>query len=113
MDYHSLVKIKAELDQFIEGLNTLDVLSFIRKHSKLMGTLFCHQLSKLSKGRLDCTYYVTIFCDFPFFFYLEYFKKFDCVFSTDNAQRKAKEEASYIFFMDFLEECEGMLSLYK
>ena len=29
------------------------------------------------------------------------------VFSVNNAERKAKEEAAVINFMDFLEECEG------
>ena len=39
------------------------------------------------------------------FFLTEFFKNtFKCVFSTNNPQRKAKEEATYIFFMDFLEE---------
>ena len=30
-----------------------------------------------------------------------------CVFSSDNPVRKAKEQATYIFFMDFIDECEG------
>ena len=38
----------------------------------------------------------------------EYFKTIlKAKFSTDNVPRKTKEEASYIYFMDFLEECEG------
>ena len=32
---------------------------------------------------------------------------FDARFS-DDPQRKVKEEAAYVYFMDFIEECEGM-----
>ena len=38
----------------------------------------------------------------------EYFKLIPkAVFSCNDSQRKKKEEAAYIFFMDFIEECEG------
>ncbi|XP_064389314.1 uncharacterized protein LOC135337323 isoform X2 [Halichondria panicea] len=84
-DYHSLIKIKAELDQFTEGLHTCEVLKYVQNYSDLMQPLFCQQPSVLSK---------------------DFFKKFPCVFSLTDSNRKAKEEAAYIFFMDFLEECE-------
>lgn len=42
------------------------------------------------------------------FHYLEYFKNlFKVEFSIDPCT-KEKEEAAYIFFMDFLQECEGV-----
>ena len=32
-------------------------------------------------------------------------------FSVAGTQEKEREEACYIFFMDFLDECEGMLNV--
>ena len=38
----------------------------------------------------------------------EYFKDLlNPVYSTNNPARREREEAAFIFFMDFLEECEG------
>ena len=42
-DHYSVIKIKAEVDQFIEGLRTLDVLDCIKKCPALMRQLFCYQ----------------------------------------------------------------------
>ena len=40
----------------------------------------------------------------------KYFQSlFDSIFS-DNPQIKVKKEAAYVYFMDFIEECEGMTS---
>ena len=48
---YSLVKVKAELDQFSEGLNTLGVLSKMKKYPALMAPLFTDcQTKKLDKG---------------------------------------------------------------
>ena len=50
-DNHSLVKIKPELDQFLDGLKTLGVLEKIR-YPSLMSPLFTDQGKKeLSKGK--------------------------------------------------------------
>ena len=52
-DYHSLIKIKPELDQFSEGLKTLGVFDLIQKYLLLMAPLFIYQQSSLNKGRYD------------------------------------------------------------
>lgn len=44
-DYHTLVKIKPELDQFSDGLETLNVLPMMKKYPSLMSSLF------VDKGR--------------------------------------------------------------
>ena len=50
-DYHTLVKIKPELDQFSEGLETLNVLSTMKKYPSLMSSLFVDQgRDNLNKG---------------------------------------------------------------
>lgn len=35
----------------------------------------------------------------------------DASFSTNNPVKRTQEEAAYIYFCDFIEECEGMLIL--
>ena len=41
--------------------------------------------------------------------YVDYFHSlFDARFSTNNPEKKAKEEVAFVYFMDFVEECEGM-----
>ena len=35
---------------------------------------------------------------------------FDAKFSTNEPERKVREEAAFVNFMDFLEECEGKLT---
>ena len=34
VDYHCMIKVKSAMDQFIEGLQTLSVLDWIKKYSK-------------------------------------------------------------------------------
>ncbi len=57
-DYHSLIKIKAELDQFTDGLRTCEVLTYVQNYSDLMQPLFCQQPSLLSKGALNSLNYI-------------------------------------------------------
>ena len=51
---HMLVKVKAELDQFSEGLTTLGVLDKVKKYPSLMAPLFidCGR-KKLDKSEVD------------------------------------------------------------
>ena len=38
--YHTITKIKAELDQFMEGLETMGVLNMMKQHSDVMKVFF-------------------------------------------------------------------------
>ena len=51
-DYHSLIKIKTELDQFSDGLKMLGVLQAVKEHPDLMAPLFTkHETAKrVNKG---------------------------------------------------------------
>lgn len=51
-DYHTLVKIKPELDQFADGLETLGVLQALKKYPSLMAPLFAHEKREINKGIL-------------------------------------------------------------
>lgn len=50
-EYHTVIKIKAQLDQFCDGLKSLGVLDAIKKYPALMTPFFCGEKSKLSKGK--------------------------------------------------------------
>ena len=39
-DYHTLVKIKPELDQFSDGLETLNILPTLKQYPSLISSLF-------------------------------------------------------------------------
>lgn len=49
--YYSFISVKAEIDQFAEGLATFGVLDMIRQHSQFMRPLFVSVArEKLNKG---------------------------------------------------------------
>ena len=47
---YTMIKVKAELDQFCDGLKCLGVLDCIKKFPAMMNHFFCKCESKLSKG---------------------------------------------------------------
>jgi len=51
-NYHTLTKVKAETDQFMEGLEALGVLQMIKDNEELMKVYFLPQKQKLTRGRL-------------------------------------------------------------
>ena len=55
-DYYTLIKILPETNQFGEGLDTVGVLSMIRKYPDLMQQFFTDSEYKLvNKGTYVCT----------------------------------------------------------
>ena len=51
--YHCILKVKAEMDQFREGLSALGVLTALENNSSLMKCFFQFQTHRLSAG--TCT----------------------------------------------------------
>ena len=54
--YYTVIKGKLELDQFVEGLNTYDILSMIRKYPKLMKPLLICKGVQVTKGMQQYVY---------------------------------------------------------
>ena len=51
--YHTITKVKAELDQFLEGLETMGVLCMTKQHSDVMKVFFvASDNTKLQRGEL-------------------------------------------------------------
>ena len=48
--YHTLIKVKAEIDQFIEGLQCLGIDHLIKEHPDLMEPLFVNKNKSLTAG---------------------------------------------------------------
>ena len=104
-DYHFLVKVKAELDQFSKGLETLGVLEETKKYPSLMSSLFVKKEGKkINKGihlnKTKCTLWFypksCILC-----LLLAYFKslfKDNILYSTDCQEQRDREEAAYVRF---------------
>lgn len=50
--FYTLVRVKPELDQFIDGLKTLELLDMVREHPQLLRPLFVAGTPvQLSKGK--------------------------------------------------------------
>ena len=56
MDYHCMLKSKAAMDQFAEGLECTGVLHYIKHYTDIMKPLFTHQKSVLTAGTYIRTY---------------------------------------------------------
>ncbi|XP_065917601.1 uncharacterized protein [Dysidea avara] len=85
-NYHTLTKVKAETDQFMEGLEALGVLQMIKDNEELMKVFFLPQKEKLTR---------------------DYFKTLlEPQFSSASSPYRAADEQAYIFFWDYLDECE-------
>ena len=48
--YHTLIKVKAEIDQFVLGLQCLKIYDYIVKYPEMMMPLFVHHGKKLTAG---------------------------------------------------------------
>jgi hypothetical protein len=83
---HMLLKVKAELDQFVEGLTVCGVLDVVRAHPMLMASYFVHVPLDLSA---------------------DYFRSLFHVILSNRDARREKERTAYNFFVDYVEDCEG------
>ena len=54
IDYHCILKVKAEMDQFLDGLSIFGILDAVRAKPDVMKPLFVMQSSKkISAGNFD------------------------------------------------------------
>ena len=52
LDYHCMLKVKACMKQYMEGLNELGILDMIKKHPEAMKPLFVFEKQVLTSGIL-------------------------------------------------------------
>ena len=57
LDYHLMMKVKMAMDQFIEGLEVLDVLRSIRQHPSIFKDFFLYSEQPINAGK---TYIFTV-----------------------------------------------------
>ena len=62
VDYHLMVKVKMQMDQFAEGLQELKVLDLIRAQPPLLKPLFLFSEAKMTAGELQCVQYSCDMC---------------------------------------------------
>ena len=51
LSYHLIAKVKAELDQFIEGLHTFDFLSLVKADPETWKIFFVYAENRLTPGK--------------------------------------------------------------
>lgn len=62
LDYHCLLKVKAEMDQFMDCLDDVGVLEYIRKYPDLLRPLFTDCFHKpLTAGQFTCVASCTLY----------------------------------------------------
>ena len=61
LDYHCMLKVKASMDQFMEGLKELHVLDLIKKYPELTKPFFVSERRKLTAGIHILLYYWPVF----------------------------------------------------
>ena len=88
LHYHLIARVKAELDQFIEGLSTHDFLNIVRKDPNMWKPFFVHSNSKLTTDVIKDLFTVI-------------------KYSSRGSNHRPDEERTYIFFVDFLDRCDG------
>ena len=59
-DYHCIIKPKAPMDQFLEGLECGDVAEAIKVYPAIMKSLFCPSASDLTAGIIIITIIIII-----------------------------------------------------
>ena len=104
IDYHLMVKVKAEMDQFKDGLAALGFLNLLVSTPKEFECYFlATDLQKVTAG------YRLLYDDITFvnFLLLESIKTFLIPEFSDVANLREAEEETYSYFADFLQECEG------
>ena len=107
LDYHCMVKVKAEMDQFSDGMQTLQVLDFIKLYPEQMRPLFVATNNVVTAGLLVklCPSHLTIV-----YALIEILKDLLTVeYSAAGSNQRAAEEQSWVHFGDFLDECEGKI----
>ena len=78
VNYHCMTKVKAAMDQYVEGLQSLDVLDEVRKDPEKWKVFFVDNNVKVDASE-----------------------------SQLGSNKLPAERQTYIHFVDFLDECDG------
>jgi len=110
-EYHTIIKILPEVNQFGEGLEVLGVLTMMRKYPELLSDYFIDKEKKpINKGMLVAIQMRSIInCFIASAFFKGFLKP---QFVDHGNPLRAKQEKAFMYFLDFVDECEGMTFLY-
>ena len=104
-DHHCLLKVKAEMDQFLLGLASLGISERIKNDPETLKCLFVANDSHiitagkvfLSDSKVNINFYV----------HVDKLKDIVHVNYPSTSLAKQKAEQTWIFFSDFLDLCQG------
>ena len=103
-DYHCLLKVKAAMDQFVEGLEASGVHTMLKQYSSQLREFFVSCDRDLKAGN-DLEIKIFIQCNFLLDDIRALWK---IQFSDEN---DSGEDQAYVHLDGFLDECEGSLSM--
>lgn len=109
--YHLMIKVKTSMDQFADGLESVQLLGFMRKNPQTWESLFVYPNMGLSAGNtcmLMCIIRLSEVSTDVFYCGLDKIKQlFKVLYADDGSNVKPKQEDAFIHLSDFLDECYG------
>lgn len=112
LHYTFLVR-KAEIDQYVDGLNSLGLLKLIREKNVLFRKFFCIPPKSVyvTAGIVFLCYKIASLN----WYITEYIRSMlsDIKFSEEGSSSREKEQATYMLFLRYLQTCERSETLFK
>lgn len=105
--HSTIFQIKAELDQFMQGLNDAGVLEMLQNHAHLFQPFFVYSPQLLTAGLIIIRMNASSYANSHFAAQLVGLFE-NKVFSQQGSKEYSKEQATYMLFKDLLDEMEGM-----
>ena len=106
-----MIKVKAEMDQFKDGLQTRGFLEMLQSDPSVWESYFINTNEPLTTG-LSHSAIAVLYCNVIVYYIIlntERMKSvFKVKFSDKGSNIRAKEEQTYVLFVDFMDECEGI-----
>ena len=131
-DYHLMVKVKSSMDQFADGLKALGLLSRIQENPDVWRSFFVpSKQAKLTPGEYIiinfslCDIRCIVSCNLSSWVYRVYLlvniinshaDQLKSLLNTEFAEKgtnaRRVQEQTYIYFVDFLDDCYGKLFIF-
>lgn len=103
--YHLMIKVKSSVDQFIDGLDDVQLLSAMRKYPDTWEVFFVNLNTTITPGSL--LIFAMVLSNDLLFISDKLKSLFTVLYSVEGSRAKQIEVDTYVFFGDFLDECDG------
>ena len=109
IDFHFMAKVKCVMDQFMEGLKAVGLLAKIQLQPAVWEPMFVHCNSHDITTGTTVLNHVCVLVKALLFFTDNLKSLLKVLFVEKGCNQRANQEQAYIHFMDFLDECSGII----